>query len=78
MGATSGVMPAAGGLLGIPACADRAVRDEPEISLDADSRRFAVRVERAAREKAAGAVDVDIAVDDWLGPPWSRPWGPAR
>jgi hypothetical protein len=77
MGATPGVMPAVGGLFGIPACADRTVRDDSGISLDPDSHRSAVRVERVAWEQAAEAVDADIAVGEWLRPTRSRPWGPA-
>ena len=71
-------MPAVGGFFGIPTYADRAVRNESEISFNAGSHRSAVHLDRAAWQKVAGVIYVDIAVDEWLEPPWSRSQGPER
>ena len=67
-----GAMPAVGSLFGIPTFADLAVRDEPRISFNAGSHRVAVRVDRAAWERALGVVYADLAVDTWREPPWAR------
>ena len=71
-------MPTVGGLLGIPTYVDHPARDESEISFNADSDRSAVRLDRAAWQKVAGVIYVDIAVDEWLEPSWSRSQGPER
>lgn len=67
-----GAMPAVGSLFGIPTFADFAVREEPEISFNAGSHTVAVRVDRAAWEKALGVVYADLAADIWREPPWAR------
>ncbi|MFV2062081.1 MAG: aminoacyl-tRNA deacylase [Chloroflexota bacterium] len=67
-----GAMPAIGSLFGLPTYADLAVREDPEISFNAGSHTFAVRVDRAAWEKALGVVYADLTVDTWREPPWSR------
>jgi Ala-tRNA(Pro) deacylase len=67
-----GAMPAVGKLFGLPTYADFAVRDEPEISFNAGSHTFAVRVDRVAWEKALGVVYASLKVDTWPAPPWSR------
>lgn len=67
-----GAMPAVGTLFGLPTYADHAVRDDPEISFNAGSHRYAARVDRVAWEKAAGVVYGDLAVSSWREPPWSR------
>ena len=67
-----GAMPAVGKLFGLPTYADFAVRDDPEISFNAGSHTVAVRVDRAAWEKALGVVYADLAVATWREPPWSR------
>ena len=68
----AGAMPAVGKLFGLPTYADFAVRDNPEISFNAGSHTVAVRVDRAAWEKALGVVYADLAVATWNEPPWSR------
>lgn len=67
-----GAMPAVGTLFGLPTYADNAVRNDPEISFNAGSHHLAVRVDRAAWEKAAGVVYGELAVNTWREPPWSR------
>ena len=67
-----GAMPAVGKLFGLSTYADFAVRDDPEISFNAGSHTFAVRVDRVAWEKALGVVYADLAVATWREPPWSR------
>ena len=67
-----GAMPAVGSLFGLPTYADFAVRDAPEVSFNAGSHTVAVRVDRAAWEKALGVVYADLKVSTWREPPWSR------
>ena len=67
-----GAMPAVGSLFGIPTFADLDVRAEPQISFNAGSHTVAVRVDRAAWEKALGVVYADFAADTWREPPWAR------
>ena len=67
-----GAMPAVGSLFGLTTYADFAVRDDPEISFNAGSHKVAVRVDRAAWEKALGVVYADLKVSTWREPPWSR------
>jgi len=68
----AGAMPAVGALFGLPTYADFAVRDEPQISFNAGSHRHAVRVDRAAWEKAANVTYADLAVEAWMEPAWAR------
>ena len=65
-------MPAVGSLFGIPTYADHAVREDPHISFNAGSHTAAVRVDRAAWEKALGVIYADLAADVWREPPWAR------
>lgn len=60
-----GAMPAVGGLFDIPTYADYSVRDEPDVSFNAGSHRFAVRVDRAGWERGAGVAYVDLAAAGW-------------
>jgi Ala-tRNA(Pro) deacylase len=62
----AGAMPAVGRLFGIPTFADYSVRDEPDVSFSAGSHRFAVRVDRAGWERAAGVAYVDLVATLWL------------
>jgi Ala-tRNA(Pro) deacylase len=71
-GCEAGAMPAVGSLFGIPTYADDSVRDESEISFNAGSHTVAVRVDRAAWEKALGVVYGDLVADTWREPPWTR------
>ena len=67
-----GAMPAAGSLFGLPTYADLHVCDAAEISFNAGSHTVAVRVDRAAWEKALGVVYADLAAATWREPDWHR------
>lgn len=67
-----GALPAVGSLFGVPTWADYAVRDEPDISFNAGSHRFSVRVERSTWERAAGVIYADLATGDDDRPAWAR------
>jgi Ala-tRNA(Pro) deacylase len=67
-----GALPAVGALFSIPMYADHAVREDGQISFNAGSHRFSVRVERAAWEGATGVVYADLAEDRDRRPAWSR------
>lgn len=71
-GCEVGAIPAVGPLFGLTTYADYAVRDDPEISFNAGSHRFSVRVDRARWERASGVVYADLAVDTEGGPVWAR------
>lgn len=66
-----GAMPAVGSLFGLASYADYAVRDDPEISFNAGSHRFSVRVERASWERACDVAYADLAVQDDSRPAWA-------
>ena len=66
-----GAMPAVGSLFGLASYADYAVRDDPEISFNAGTHRFSVRVERVRWEKACEVVYADLAVEDDSRPAWA-------
>lgn len=68
----AGAIPAVGSLFGLATYADYAVRDDPEISFNAGSHRFSVRVERATWERACGAVYADLASESDSRPTWAR------
>jgi Ala-tRNA(Pro) deacylase len=67
-----GAMPAVGSLFGLPTYADLHVSDSAEISFNAGSHTVAVRVDRAAWEKALGVVYADLAAATWREPSWYR------
>jgi Ala-tRNA(Pro) deacylase len=71
-GCEVGAIPAVGALFGLPMFADHAVRDDPDISFNAGSHRFSVRVERSAWERSAGVVYADLAVESDGRPAWAR------
>ena len=71
-GCEVGALPAVGSLFGLPTYADYAVRDDPEISFNAGSHRFTVRVDRAQWESATGVSYGDLAEDSDRRPAWSR------
>jgi len=60
-GCEPGAMPAVGALFGLPMYADWAVKDDAEISFNAGSHRYSVRVDRAAWEHAAAVQYADLA-----------------
>ena len=67
-----GALPAVGALYDLPTLADHRLREDPEISFNAGSHRFAVRVDRAAWERAGLVVYADLAADRDAGPAWAR------
>lgn len=67
-----GAIPAVGQLFELPLFADFAVRDDEQISFNAGSHRFAVRVERSEWERATGVTYADLAEDWDPRPAWSR------
>lgn len=67
-----GAIPAVGSLFGLPTYADYAVREDPEISFNAGSHRYSVRVERAGWERACSVTYADLAADADSGPAWAR------
>ena len=71
-GCQAGAIPAAGPLFGLTTYADYAVRDDPEISFNAGSHRFSVRVERPSWERACGIVYADLAMESDSRPAWAR------
>ena len=71
-GCEVGAIPAVGALFGLTTYADHAVRDDPEISFNAGSHRFSVRVERSRWERACNVIYADLAEDADAGPVWAR------
>jgi len=67
-----GAMPAIGALYGVPTVADHAVRDDRDISFNAGSHSWSVRVEREGWERAAEVVYADLAADRDDSPAWAR------
>jgi Ala-tRNA(Pro) deacylase len=70
-GCEPGAVPAVGALFGLPLYADFAVRDHAEISFNAGTHRCAVRVDRAAWERAVGVHYADLAVPAEDRPAWA-------
>lgn len=70
-GCDVGALPALGQLFGVPMYADYAVRDDAEISFNAGSHRFTVRVDRQDWERATGVSYGDLAEDRDRWPAWS-------
>ena len=68
----AGAIPAVGALFGLATYADYAVRDEPDISFNAGSHSFSVRVERASWERACRVVYGDLASESDSRPAWAR------
>ncbi len=71
-GCEVGAIPAVGSLFGIATYADFAVRDDPDISFNAGSHRFSVRVERASWERACDVAYMDLVPDSDKRPAWAR------
>jgi len=67
-----GAVPAVGPLFGLTTYADYAVRDDAEISFNAGSHRFSVRVDRTRWERACNVIYADLAEDADEGPAWAR------
>lgn len=71
-GCDPGAMPAVGALFGLEMVVDDAVRSDHEISFNAGTHRYSVRVDRADWERAANVHYADLAVDVDEGPAWVR------
>ena len=71
-GCEVGAMPAVGAVFGLPMYTDYAVGDDAEISFNAGTHRYSVRVDRAAWERAAHVHYADLAVDADDRPAWAR------
>jgi Ala-tRNA(Pro) deacylase len=67
-----GAMPAVGSLFGLPTYADLHVCESAEVSFNAGSHTVAVRVDRAAWEKALGVIYADLAAPSRREPTWHR------
>ncbi|MGZ3586129.1 MAG: aminoacyl-tRNA deacylase [Candidatus Limnocylindrales bacterium] len=67
-----GTLPAVGALWDLPMYADHALREDSEITFNAGSHRFCVRVERAAWERATHVRYGDLAEDLDRRPAWAR------
>jgi Ala-tRNA(Pro) deacylase len=68
----TGTLPPIGELCGLPVYADRAIREDAEISFHAGSHRHTVHVDRAAWERASAVAYADLAATDASVPAWSR------
>jgi Ala-tRNA(Pro) deacylase len=71
-GCESGAVPAVGVLFGVPLYADLAVREDPEITFNAGSHRYTVQVDRAAWDRAARPIYVDLAERFEDRPAWAN------
>ncbi len=68
----AGAIPAVGSLFGLATYADYAVRDDADISFNAGSHSYSVRVDRAGWERACGVVYGDLATESDSRPAWAR------
>ncbi len=68
----AGAIPAIGQLFDLPMIADPTIGEDAEISFNAGSHRFAVRVDRRAWEQATGVTYADIVMDEDAVPDWAR------
>ena len=68
----AGAIPAVGILFHVPMVADYAVRDDRDISFNAGSHRFSVRVDRTAWERATAVRYADLATDSDKQPAWAQ------
>ena len=67
-----GAIPAVGALFNVPMVADYAIHEDRDISFNAGSHRFSVRVDRAAWEQAAEVRYADLATQSDTRPAWAR------
>ena len=68
----AGTLPAVGILFHLPMVADYAVREDPDISFNAGSHRYSVRVDRFAWERATAVRYADLAIEGHDLPAWAR------
>lgn len=71
-GCDAGAMPAVGTLFGLAMIADYAIREDDEISFNAGTHRYSVRVDRSAWERAADVQYGDLAADVDVRPAWAH------
>ena len=67
-----GTIPAVGVLFHVPMVADYAVREDRDISFNAGSHRWSVRVDRFAWERATAVRYADLAINRNDLPAWAR------
>ncbi len=67
-----GAIPAVGVLFHLPMVADFAVREDRDISFNAGSHRFSVRVDRSAWERATAVRYADLAEESDTRPAWAQ------
>ena len=67
-----GAIPAVGVLFRVPMVADFAVREDRDISFNAGSHQFSVRVDRKAWESATEVRYADLALESESRPAWAR------
>jgi Ala-tRNA(Pro) deacylase len=68
----AGAMPAVGALFGLQMVADHAIHEDAALSFNAGTHRSAVRVDRAAWERATGVRYADLAEEADARPAWAR------
>lgn len=68
----AGAIPPVGILFHVPMVADYAVREDRDISFNAGSHRFSVRVDRFAWERATAVRYADLAAESDTRPAWAR------
>lgn len=68
----AGAIPAVGVLFQVPMVADFAIREDRDISFNAGSHRFSVRVDRKAWEGATEVRYADLALESETRPAWAR------
>ena len=71
-GCAVGAMLAVGPLFGLPTYADYDIRDDPEISFNAGSHCYSVRVDRPRWEHVCDVIYADLAARADSGPAWAR------
>lgn len=70
-GCEAGAIPAVGSLFGLPLYADLAIRQDSELTFNAGSHRYSVHVDRAAWDRAARPIYVDLAERVEDRPAWA-------
>jgi Ala-tRNA(Pro) deacylase len=71
-GCEPGTWPPVDTMFGLPVLADSGLRDEPEVTFNAGSHEFAVRLDQAAWARAANVRYVDLAAGRPDEPVWAR------
>jgi Ala-tRNA(Pro) deacylase len=71
-GCELGAIPAVGTLFGVPMYADRAVREDEEITFNAGSHRYTIQVDRADWDRAAAPIYADLVERYEDRPAWAN------